>query len=183
MDHPRPCGEKPPARPTSAWPRGSPPPMRGKARWVIEASEPWRITPAHAGKRHRHWQCHIPHKDHPRPCGEKLRSILARISVRGSPPPMRGKAHALPPFYRPYRITPAHAGKRSHILRKAARGEDHPRPCGEKPINDRSTSGRFGSPPPMRGKGHSTQLFEDRYGITPAHAGKSIFALVSRTGL
>ena len=50
-DHPRLCGEKWNA-PQKCWCRkGSPPPMRGKARTASGTSMAGRITPAYAGKR------------------------------------------------------------------------------------------------------------------------------------
>ena len=50
-DHPRLCGEKKNIKfypPTGV---GSPPPMRGKGEMDKIATEPFRITPAYAGKR------------------------------------------------------------------------------------------------------------------------------------
>ena len=50
-DHPRPCGEKERGRSAGGKTGGSPPPMRGKGRNVVECAATCRITPAHAGKR------------------------------------------------------------------------------------------------------------------------------------
>ena len=71
------------------------------------------------------------------------------------------------------RITPAYAGKRLETASLIVRNQDHPRLCGEK-RNRKSLRRVFpGSPPPMRGKVHtSSGIFEFR-GITPAYAGKS----------
>ena len=52
-DHPRPCGEKLVIRPEDGTARGSPPPMRGKAKMRVDIFAVDRITPAHAGKRIR----------------------------------------------------------------------------------------------------------------------------------
>ena len=69
------------------------------------------ITPAYAGKRKIPQIVASKCRDHPRLCGEKVDSTFSLLIVRGSPPPMRGKA------IRKYwelgtpRITPAYAGK------------------------------------------------------------------------
>ena len=49
-DHPRLCGEKPYTITSTGIIPGSPPPMRGKARFIVSAIELHRITPAYAGK-------------------------------------------------------------------------------------------------------------------------------------
>ena len=53
----------------------------------------------------------LPAWDHPRACGEKLRSAQALEPWLGSPPRMRGKALEGVKFNTVARITPAHAGK------------------------------------------------------------------------
>ena len=88
--------------------------MRGKGFKYIGHALFERITPAHAGKsrrydirRHGTW-------DHPRPCGEKKDDLKEHVSDIGSPPPMRGKGSIIKWYVHSFRITPAHAGKRSH---------------------------------------------------------------------
>ena len=49
-DHPRVCGEKDSSFVKYAVCIGSPPRMRGKAKWELSARERARITPAYAGK-------------------------------------------------------------------------------------------------------------------------------------
>ena len=51
--------------------------------------------------------------------------------------------------------------------------EDHPRLCGEKPVDRDVRAGSEGSPPPMRGKGLLCISCVGGFGITPAYAGKS----------
>ena len=51
QDHPRLCGEKSTSVEVSANVLGSPPPMRGKARFSKMSASVSRITPAYAGKR------------------------------------------------------------------------------------------------------------------------------------
>ena len=108
--------------------------MRGKARLSGSCRTRARITPAYAGK-----------SEHSNRNG---------ILLRGSPPPMRGKAE----------------------FKNAAAGmeEDHPRLCGEKGNSKGLRGARWGSPPPMRGKAYSWCAEDRSSRITPAYAGKSI---------
>ena len=72
QDHPRPCGEKRLTGDAVRQNTGSPPPMRGKGSEILRLDGAERITPAHAGKSIEHLTFHFCHKDHPRPCGEKM---------------------------------------------------------------------------------------------------------------
>ena len=110
-DHPRPCGEKLGERITDMLSAGSPPPMRGKVFCTQKHRKVGRITPAHAGKSTKHGEYEEQYEDHPRPCGEKVRSDRAARGLAGSPPPMRGKEVEGALGARGGRITPAHAGK------------------------------------------------------------------------
>ena len=90
---------------------GSPPQVRGKRPLAAVAVGTVRITPAGAGKTE---SCLIKYaltKDHPRRCGENMRYIICAMTVKGSPPQVRGK-HGDP--YGPKLVYP-----------------DHPRRCGE----------------------------------------------------
>ena len=146
--------------------------MRGKVSDAMLTGQPTRITPAHAGKSVRLCGCPPPHKDHPRPCGEKLAKSRMCLSVTGSPPPMRGKVHVTSLAGYTVGITPAHAGKSVNSLYINRRVKDHPRPCGEKHIYVHKFFSFPGSPPPMRGKDRHKQVRDARGRITPAHAGK-----------
>ncbi len=90
-DHPRLCGEKCSFTATPTPRSGSPPPMRGKASPLLLKKPHSRITPAYAGKRISSVRCFLPHRDHPRLCGEKDRVKHCGSMLMGSPPPMRGK--------------------------------------------------------------------------------------------
>ena len=71
-DHPRVCGEKS-VQSSAVWCiPGSPPRMRGKARYIAASVALF-------------W-------DHPRVCGEKASQTLLPTEAQGSPPRMRGKA-------------------------------------------------------------------------------------------
>ena len=69
-------------------------------------------------------------------------------------------------------ITPAYAGKSFCGQSACISQQDHPRLCGEKEKKAKRNATIEGSPPPMRGKGHSRILMVPAGGITPAYAGK-----------
>ena len=85
---------------------------------------------------------------------------------------MRGKALAHSVAKIPKGITPAYAGKRMGGLKMAQDFEDHPRLCGEKFTMPSSVCIPKGSPPPMRGKAHTSVFPRSSVRITPAYAGK-----------
>ena len=91
QDHPRLCGEKFTCFTIVFPPDGSPPPMRGKVpeQGLIRLRD--GITPAYAGKSADSMPCTILLQDHPRLCGEKVQGVWQCLSIKGSPPPMRGK--------------------------------------------------------------------------------------------
>ena len=90
---------------------GSPPPMRGKGEMDKIATEPFRITPAYAGKRYFSIDDCDSLWDHPRLCGEKPDGYYKAKDITGSPPPMRGKAFRGVVGLLSKGITPAYAGK------------------------------------------------------------------------
>ena len=107
--------------------------MRGKVYAVYRYSFRKRITPAYAGKSLLELVAVVGGRDHPRLCGEKLWTLVKRLSQRGSPPPMRGKGISGVADLRLSGITPAYAGKRHAGSWRQVRKKDHPRLCGEKP--------------------------------------------------
>ena len=85
-DHPRVCGENFMAGIRKGYPLGSPPRVRGKpiVRGCV-ARDPG-ITPACAGKTHLFQGCDDISEDHPRVCGENLRTCRCRnVCVRITP--------------------------------------------------------------------------------------------------
>ena len=172
-DHPRACGEKASPKNVLRSMAGSPPRMRGKEAAVGRFGGSSGITPAHAGKRRKRGNGLDASGDHPRACGEKGYTSAMKTSSGGSPPRMRGKAEgdaaALPLF----RITPAHAGKRTRSWRAYGCPWEHPRACGEKTLTEEDFDPNWGSPPRMRGKEENGRAEGPGRGITPAHAGKS----------
>ena len=87
---------------------------------------------------------------------------------------MRGKGSENVSKKRSVGITPAYAGKRGTLDSWHYADKDHPRVCGEKVADTKSTSIKLGSPPRMRGKACMPYPQRGPEGITPAYAGKSI---------
>ena len=156
-DHPRTCGEKLKfiAVAFSMW--GSPPHMRGKGNLFTGNRLPPGITPAHAGKSGSHNAGVLYAWDHPRTCGEKYQLGVVKLLSEWITPAHAGKSLHPPPLTRwGGGITPAHAGKRPAPPAWLPLRRDHPRTCGEKCS--------FG------------HCLASSSRITPAHAGKSLFA-------
>ena len=80
------------------------------------------------------------------------------------------------------RITPAHAGKRTSCGIAGHGFRDHPRTCGEKVLLSLKHKEKLGSPPHMRGKASGSWKNFCAMGITPAHAGKSLPAMLTTSG-
>ena len=148
--------------------------MRGKEGEKVLVIDQERITPAYAGKRLPPLDAASLSRDHPRICGEKKIRLVASGECSGSPPHMRGKVSALESGASSHRITPAYAGKRIKRYGMRMCRRDHPRICGEKYTSGQPEKSRIGSPPHMRGKGAQRHDDEQRYGITPAYAGKRL---------
>ena len=108
-------------------------------------------------------------------CGEKSIRRIMQSKVMGSPPRMRGKAVAIFRQLHHGRITPAYAGKRDSIPQQSSLRRDHPRVCGEKPLQSSVNCTMEGLPPRMRGKVISSLQCDFLSGIIPACAGKSFW--------
>ena len=85
--------------------------MRGKLICVAVPGTVSRITPAHAGKTCKSGIAYRDKEDHPRACGENIKSFEANEGWLGSPPRMRGK-----PVKADWRLK---------------NEQEHPRACGE----------------------------------------------------
>ena len=131
-DHPRVCGEKSLGYLVFRRYLGSPPRMRGKARFEVIVLCLIGITPAYAGKSTTGSAVRFCGGDHPRVCGEKLGVPWIQAAGVGSPPRMRGKALCRVLLTVHTGITPAYAGKSK--------------------ITSTNSRRRKGSPPRMRGK-------------------------------
>ena len=156
--------------------------MRGKGRKSRRRNRRDRITPAYAGKSNIVETVKALPGDHPRLCGEKWHIGHSITRQKGSPPPMRGKDLAFDKSVPADRITPAYAGKSWMHFMIFFFTRDHPRLCGEKWRESISTKYVRGSPPPMRGKGFRAFPSTSKYRITPAYAGKRLYAGTKRKG-
>ena len=109
-DHPRVCGEQGLIAAGMAYLDGSPPRVRGTGLPALETLLPDRITPACAGNRKMGTPRLYRTTDHPRVCGEQLKSHPKARPVLGSPPRVRGTATWPALICTDSRITPACAG-------------------------------------------------------------------------
>ena len=82
-----------------------------------------RITPAYAGKRTRPRRWVRPPRDHPRVCGENMKSLMYWKPYWGSPPRVRGKDVRQELQHSGRGIIPAYAGKSSIQHLTASLGE------------------------------------------------------------
>ena len=113
-DHPRVCGENPDGNWSKRPLAGSPPRVRGKRCQCGAAFRTSRITPACAGKTSAAWLAGLEDQDHPRVCGENMRSPSQYAQLIGSPPRVRGKRAEAAHEVVKLGITPACAGKTQH---------------------------------------------------------------------
>ena len=128
--------------------------MRGKDDRPCAYDHTDRITPAYAGK--SGWfQRRLQHGG-------------------GSPPRMRGKDLVKFCLCPRFGITPAYAGKSPRTPLAASHARDHPRVCGEKPVDMHTRITSAGSPPRMRGKVYMRCCACRQPRITPAYAGKRV---------
>ena len=139
-----------------------------------------RITPAGAGKT-QVGVCQRPNPpDHPRRCGENWQARLKETAQAGSPPQVRGKPDMYGINQPLCRITPAGAGKTTSAPVVVCAYADHPRACGENPDRIFLACDPSGSPPRMRGKQGRPRINTYTHGITPAHAGKTVFRKLNK---
>ena len=128
-DHPRGCGENTTSDRKTQCRAGSPPQVRGKLAIQIFSVVTPGITPAGAGKTRQKKGYFFSSRDHPRRCGENLQYKFLALSLRGSPPQVRGKRGGVRGGIP--RITPAGAGKTNLTYASFINTTDHPRRCGE----------------------------------------------------
>ena len=170
-DHPRVCGEQPAHHGPDHGPQGSPPRVRGTGLCPGEAGRIRRITPACAGNS---W--HVPQgpgrfQDHPRVCGEQMKTSDTLQVGMGSPPRVRGTGRIRIDAYESTGITPACAGNRRRYPRYSVPPGDHPRVCREQYTLQSRRPTLSGSPPRVRGTENLLHTGRNGCGITPACAG------------
>ncbi len=104
-------------------------------------------------------------------CGEQCDSLQADPIRRGSPPRVRGTGKNENGLASWRGSAPAWAGAGSGKYVERCLGRDHPRVCGEQPVNLRFSVRMRGSPPRVRGTGMGDRSCNMTRRITPACAG------------
>ena len=130
-DHPRICGEHDVWQSFQHDIQGSSPHMRGTLEASGPAAETAGIIPAYAGNTLARACICLPHRDHPRICGEHRRADSQQPHGIG--------------------IIPAYAGNTSPPRQSPSEPRDHPRICGEHLSCSIALNDIKGSSPHMRG--------------------------------
>ena len=172
-DHPRVCGEHS-ILVFSRWNvLGSSPRMRGTPLDFPLDSLTLGIIPAYAGNTTScpRYPCRC--RDHPRVCGEHTYESTAPDIMKGSSPRMRGTLAGVGQFANLLGIIPAYAGNTSVPVVGEWIGGDHPRVCGEHPIEHDARRVGLGSSPRMRGTLCFRGIPSGSVGIIPAYAGNT----------
>ena len=151
-DHPRVCGKNDGADQDFKAGMGSPPRVREKRFNCFRCLWEYGITPACAGKTINNKMINFKLRDHPRVCGKNQKTANILSQLMGSPPRVREKLHFCLNNSRPFRITPACAGKTADTLVSRSLDRDHPRVCGKNLNVGRNVKPELGSPPRVREK-------------------------------
>ena len=99
--------------------------------------------------------------------------------IVGTSPRTRGKPRVPPGLIRSARNIPAHAGKTEGQLYHEVAATEHPRARGENNPFMPAPKKRLGTSPRTRGKRYPRKNPQTRRGNIPAHAGKTVAALVN----
>ena len=173
-DHPRVCGEHLDDKTLYARQQGSSPRVRGTPRPPSNALNPTGIIPACAGNTSRMQSRAQAPRDHPRVCGEHITYAVEGASSQGSSPRVRGTLIVPCGGFSGVGIIPACAGNTARIMGSLPVIWDHPRVCGEHPIDHVIEEHARGSSPRVRGTLDSIEIDGDATGIIPACAGNTI---------
>ena len=157
---------------------GSSPLTRGKLEVRGACPSRCRLIPAHAGKTRSSTPAPKPKQAHPRSRGENRVGGPYGTVPRGSSPLTRGKLGPGGTEPQRVRLIPAHAGKTGKARRAPRVRAAHPRSRGENKKVPLGASGQAGSSPLTRGKHDLRRHDQDRTGLIPAHAGKTVLRLV-----
>ena len=152
---------------------GSSPLTRGKRQPARLHDRLGGLIPAHAGKTRRSTRTTRSTRAHPRSRGENRSMAVAFSASSGSSPLTRGKRHMTFDARRDQGLIPAHAGKTASTRSPPQAWKAHPRSRGENcPQRDQELR-RWGSSPLTRGKRADAEVNPWRFGLIPAHAGKT----------
>ena len=172
-DHPRMCGEHDAVPELSACDSGSSPHVRGALSCRNCLRLDCGIIPACAGSTSAVRPSIMVATDHPRMCGEHLEPSPVQNSTAGSSPHVRGARSTCWALTRSAGIIPACAGSTSRGRRCPWLSRDHPRMCGEHPVQRRSEHHQRGSSPHVRGARSAVSRSCWQAGIIPACAGST----------
>ena len=152
---------------------GSSPLTRGKPRYVCGTCRSAGLIPAHAGKTPSKPRAISQPGAHPRSRGENVDDKAVYANDRGSSPLTRGKQGYPHTPSTLKGLIPAHAGKTSALVSVDIGVGAHPRSRGENFSAPASAVLIAGSSPLMRGKPKRRPRKTGRFGLIPAHAGKT----------
>ena len=155
---------------------GSSPLTRGKQRAARDRRQVHGLIPAHAGKTPGPAARSGSGRAHPRSRGENFQMWTASAHTWGSSPLTRGKRPHLVHVLARVRLIPAHAGKTLEELVNTWQARAHPRSRGENSGLAASSATWNGSSPLTRGKRVTRASRSRRWGLIPAHAGKTCSA-------
>ena len=161
---------------------GSSPLTRGKPVLTAGLTRCIGLIPAHAGKTRRIIRPPLARLAHPRSRGENAVLHICVFVGRGSSPLTRGKPTYNLPNYVGERLIPAHAGKTRSTTSATTESAAHPRSRGENRCRLHSCHAPIGSSPLTRGKLLRSRVGAGRYGLIPAHAGKTLVGERERFG-
>ena len=137
----------------------------------------WRggygIIPAYAGNTPRTTFPPRRRWDHPRICGEHRQRNRPIHGMMGSSPHMRGTRNRDGSRTRHRGIIPAYAGNTRFFRLDLIVHGDHPRICGEHPVQNSTAFANGGSSPHMRGTQQRGLSAITKAGIIPAYAGNT----------
>ena len=172
-DHPRVCGEHFCELPRDWRDTGSSPRMRGTQQLGIGHGKFAGIIPAYAGNTLTLLAAGECSGDHPRVCGEHVVERRSRRGFKGSSPRMRGTRVQM--VRRDYLlgIIPAYAGNTFEDFLHLLFLGDHPRVCGEHPMQQLGHERAPGSSPRMRGTRGRRIRHRLQRRIIPAYAGNT----------
>ena len=131
------------------------------------------ITPACAGRTKFFSGFPSLYEDHPRVCGKNRPCPRPCRRLRGSPPRVREELLRCAYRIAVFGITPACAGRTFMISIRPAPSRDHPRVCGKNSSSSSIISQSLGSPPRVREEPIFLLTSSNRWGITPACAGRT----------
>ena len=131
--------------------QGSSPHVRGALNHSQDCKNRHGIIPACAGSTRCETLCMARHRDHPRMCGEHMRSRSRSSSSKGSSPHVRGAQRCGHTDISCTGIIPACAGSTVTQNIEPGIAWDHPRMCGEHGHGQPYEGRDVGSSPHVRG--------------------------------